>query len=106
MAHIVLSQATIEAIFIAGLPAFCAFQVWTLLALRGGCRYAALLPLLIGISLIASTLDGLSTHAGPSALTLIFFAPAAAAYLAGLTGLSAIVRRLDWHDPTQGFATR
>jgi hypothetical protein len=99
-------HATVETIVIGGLPAYLAMQIWALLALRDGCRFAALLPVLLGISLIASAFDGLSSHLGPSAATLMFFAPAAMAYLAGLTGFSALIHRIHWFDPTQDLATR
>ena len=101
-----LSHAVLEAIVIGGLPAYLAMQIWTLLALRDGCRFAALLPVLLGISLIASAAEGLSTHAGPSSATLMFFAPAAVLYLAALIGLSALIQRIHWFDPTQLLTTR
>ena len=98
-------HVTVEAVVIGGLPAYLAMQSWTLLSLRDGCRFAALLPVLLGISLIASAIEGLSTHVGPSAATLMFFAPVATAYLGGLMGLSALIHRIHWFEPTQDLAT-
>jgi hypothetical protein len=106
MEHFELSRAAVEAVVIGGLPAYLAMQVWTLLALRDGCRFAALLPVLLAMSIIASTIEGLSTHVGPSAATLMFFAPAAAIYLACLAGFSTLIHRIHWFDPAEILATR
>jgi uncharacterized protein involved in cysteine biosynthesis len=104
MALFDLSHAALEIVAIGGVPAYLALQGWTLFALRDGCRFAALLPILLAISLIASAAEGFSTHVGPSPLTLMLFAPAAAAYLGGLVGLSAMLRRVNWHDSTHHLA--
>lgn len=79
-----LSEIAVEFAALSGIPAYLLLQAWTLRHLEGGPRYAALLPVLLALSVIAPCLDTSASHAGPSSAALLLFAPGAALYLAGL----------------------
>jgi hypothetical protein len=76
------------------IPLYAAVQALALVKLSSGWRYAALLPLLLAITLAASAIDGLSGGAGPTQRTLLLFSPGAIIYLAMLALLSAAIDRL------------
>jgi hypothetical protein len=79
---------------LVALPLYLAAQVLALVKLQSGWRYAALLPLLLAITLAASALDSLSGAAGPSPRTMLLFSPGAIIYLALLALSSAGVEKL------------
>jgi hypothetical protein len=80
-------------LLIAGGPAYLFLQVWSLRRLAAAWRYAALLPLLLGVGLLGTAIDG-PAHGGPGVSTILALALAAAVYLLGLIGLERLVRRL------------
>ena len=82
-------------------PLYLAVQALALVKLNSGWRYAALLPLLLAITLAASAIDGLSGGAAPTQRTLLLFSPGAIIYLALLALLSAFVERLATIQPAE-----
>lgn len=92
MSATLIDLVPVLAAFLA-IPLYLAVQGLALLKLNSGWRYAALLPLLLAITLAASAIDGLSGGAAPTQRTLLLFSPGAIIYLAMLALLSAFV---DW----------
>jgi hypothetical protein len=91
-----LADLGLDLLIVVGVPAYVILQVWALVELPGGWRYAGLLPPALALSIVASCFDALSAHAAPPVFAIVFFAPAAALYLATMGGLSALLGRFDW----------
>jgi len=80
-------------------PLYAIAQLLALTRLTSGWRYAALLPLLLALTLAGSAVDGLTTGAGPTERTLLLFSPAAIIYLALLALFAAAVEKLAGAPP-------
>lgn len=80
-------------------PLYAVAQVLALIRLNSGWRYAALLPLLLALTLAGSAIDGLTSGAGPTERTLLLFSPAAIIYLALLALLAAAIDKLAGAPP-------
>ena len=93
MSSTLLDLVPVLAALIA-VPLYAAAQVLALVRLHSGWRYAALLPLLLALTLAGSAIDGLTTGAGPTERTLLLFSPGAIIYLALLALLAAAIDRL------------
>jgi len=89
-----LSEIAVEFAALSGIPAYLLLQGWTLKHLDRGPRYAALLPILLALSIIAPCFDTSAARSLPSATALLLFAPAAALYLAGLAGTARLLAAL------------
>jgi hypothetical protein len=79
---------------LVAVPLYAIAQLLALTRLTSGWRYAALLPLLLALTLAGSAFDGMTTGAGPTERTLLLFSPVAIIYLALLALFAAIVERL------------
>jgi hypothetical protein len=86
---------------LVAVPIYAVAQVLALVKLASGWRHAALLPLLLAITLVGSAVDGLTTGAGPTQRTMLLFSPGAIVYLAVLALLSLVVERLIGAPPEQ-----
>jgi hypothetical protein len=79
---------------LVAVPLYALAQVLALTRLASGWRYAALLPLLLALTLAGSAFDGLTTGAGPTERTLLLFSPMAIIYLALLALFAVVVEKL------------
>jgi hypothetical protein len=86
---------------LVAVPLYALAQVLALARLASGWRYAALLPLLLALTLAGSVFDGLTTGAGPTERTLLLFSPVAIIYLALLALLAVVVEKLTSPAPAR-----
>jgi hypothetical protein len=86
---------------LVAVPLYALAQILALTRLTSGWRYAALLPLLLALTLAGSVFDGLTTGAGPTERTLLLFSPVAIIYLALLALSAAVFDRLAGAPPVE-----